>query len=111
MQPSKQPIKYWKSPDGSKDSLRKAISLLQEAAQITKALHWHRIPREPVAAANSLRSLINLGADVAQDFAQARGETGQSWQDFIKNVEENWRDKTGTITDDKSDNPRIKEIQ
>ncbi|NEO51894.1 MAG: hypothetical protein F6K54_01585 [Okeania sp. SIO3B5] len=111
LQPSKQPIKYWKSPDGSADSLRKAISLLQEAAQITKSLHWHRMPRDPGAAKDILRNLINLGVDVAKDFAQYKGESDDSWQDFIENIEENWKDKTGAISDDSSDNPRIKEIK
>ncbi|NER06760.1 MAG: hypothetical protein F6K17_31380, partial [Okeania sp. SIO3C4] len=111
LQPSKQPIKYWKSPEGSKDSLRKAISLLQEAAQITKSLHWYRMPQDPVAAKGHLRDLINLSADVAKDFAQHRGESGSPWQDFIENVEENWVDKTGDTRDDRSDNPKIKEIK
>ncbi|NEQ41834.1 MAG: hypothetical protein F6K40_38910, partial [Okeania sp. SIO3I5] len=63
--PSKQSIKYYKVPRASKESLRQTLSLLQEAAQITKSLHWHKIPRDPIAAKGYLKDLINLGADVA----------------------------------------------
>ncbi|MEM6378411.1 MAG: hypothetical protein AAF705_09365, partial [Bacteroidota bacterium] len=111
LQPSKQRIKYYIQFSGREKSLKEVISLLTEAAQITKSLHWHKMPRDPIAAKSYLRDLINLGTDVAADFVQYRGGKDNSWEDFTENIEENWRDKTGAITDDKSDNPRIKEFK
>lgn len=102
LQPSKQTIKVMTEGE---DNLKRDLLLITQAAQIIKALHWHKMSTNPALARDNLNKLLSLGGDIAREFGDS------SWNDFTKSVEENWRDKKGIDGDnDLSDNPRIKEL-
>ncbi|NEP81384.1 MAG: hypothetical protein F6K39_26400 [Okeania sp. SIO3B3] len=100
--PSVQKIKVMAPGD---DSLSKQLLLLIQAAQIIKALYWHKIPSNPAAAKANLENLLSLGKDIAKDLSSS------TWKEFIDNVQDNWENKQKIDGDnDSSDNPKIKEL-